>query len=320
MNETLNKRAVLVGLFVLLGLAFLITGILIIGNLRETFKQKIRVTALFEDVNGLQVGSNVWFSGVKIGTVSDLEFYGKSKVKVVFKIETRAQPYVSKDAKVKISTDGLIGNKILVIYGATASARVQEGDTLGVEKTFSSDDMINTLQENNKNLLAITGDMKRISKKISNGEGTIGKLWNDDSVYTNLNEATASLKRASANARQFTASLAAYSSLLGRKGTLANELVTDTVVFNSIKSSAVQLQQIADTSSVLIHNLEAAANDPKTPMGVLLHDEPSGERLKETIKNLESSSQNLNDDLVAARHNFLLRGFFKKKEKAENKK
>lgn len=318
MNESPNRRAVLVGLFVFIGLAFLISGILIVGNLRETFKKKMEVVSLFDEVNGLQKGNNVWFSGVKIGTVSKLHFYGRSQVEVRMKIETNAQQYIRKDAKVKISSDGIIGNKILVIYGGTAnSAEIQEGDTLRVEKTFSSEDMINTLQENNKNILAITSDFKIISKKIVAGEGTIGKLLNDNSVYANINAATKSLQDASAKAQQLVSSLAAFSSGLNKKGTLANQLTTDTVVFNSVKASVMQLRQIADTATVFITNLKQAGSNPHTTIGVLLHDEEAGARLKETIKNLESSSKKLDEDLEAAQHNILLRGFFKKKAKAE---
>ncbi len=319
MNESTNKRAIVVGIFIFLGIVFLIAGILIIGNARETFKRKIKVVALFEDVSGLQSGNNVWFSGVKIGTVSDLEFYDRSKVKVSFKIETKSQPYICKDAMVKISTDGLIGSKILVIYGGTSPAKIEAGDTLIVEKTFTSEDMINTLQENNKNFLAITNDIKIISKKIANGEGTIGKLLSNDSIFTNINAATLSLQTASIKAQQLIASLTTFSAGLNKKGTLSNELVSDTVVFNSLKKSVLQLQQIADTSSALVSNLKSAANNPNSSIGVLLHDKQSGDRLKETIKNLESSSKKLDEDLEAVQHNFLLRKYFKKKAKTEKK-
>jgi len=317
MNESPNKRAVIVGVFVIVGLAFLLAGILIVGNLRETFNRKMKVVSLFDDVGGLQRGNNVWLSGVKIGTVSNLNFYGKSQVEVSMNIETKAKQYITKDAKVKISSDGLIGNKILVIYGGTEKSPViEEGDTLAVEKTFTSEDMINTLQENNKNLLAITSDFKAISNKLASGEGTIGKLLNDTSVYANINAATKSLQSATAKAQQLVSSLATFSSGLNKKGTLANELTTDTVVFNSVKVSVSRLQQIADTASVFITNLKKAGNNPRSSIGVLLHDEEAGTRLKETIKNLESSSKKLDEDLEAAQHNFLLRGFFKKKAKA----
>jgi phospholipid/cholesterol/gamma-HCH transport system substrate-binding protein len=322
MNESPNKRAILVGLFILVGIIFLIAGILTIGNLHETFKRKMKVAARFEDVNGLQVGNNVWFSGVKIGTVENMKFSGKSEVKVRFTIETNAQSYIRKDAKVKISADGLIGNKILIIYGGTSkSEEVAEGDTLSVEKTFSSDDMINTLQENNNNLKSITGDFKTLSKNLVKGEGTIGKLLKDSSIYTNLNAATISLQRASGEAQQLITSLLAFSSGLNKKGNLANQLVTDTVVFNAVKSSVLHFKQIADTASVFIHDLKTAGADPQTTVGVLLHDKESGAHLKATIRNLESSSQKLDQDLAAAQHSFLLRRYFKKaaKDSAKDK-
>jgi phospholipid/cholesterol/gamma-HCH transport system substrate-binding protein len=320
MNESPNRRAVIVGLFVFLGVLFFIGGILMVGNLHETFKSKMQLMSLFEDVSGLQKGNNVWFSGVKIGTVTSLHFYGKSQVAVSMKIETKAQQYIRKDAKVKISSDGIIGNKILIIYGGTdGKAEVQEGDTLEVEKTFSTEDMINTLQENNKNFLSITGDFKAISKKMAAGEGTIGKLLNDNSVYENIDAATASLQVTSVKAQQLITSLATFSEGLNKKGTLVNDLTTDTIVFNSVKATVLQLQQIADSATAFIANLKQAGSNPNTPAGVLLRDESSGARLKETIKNLESSSKKLDEDLEAAQHNFLLRGYFKKQAKAEGK-
>jgi len=317
MNESPNKHAVIVGLFVLIGLVFLLAGILMVGNLRETFNRKIEIVSLFDDVGGLQKGNNVWFSGVKIGTVSNLEFFGKSQVKVGININTMARKYIRKDAKVKISSDGIIGNKILVIYGGNEmSKEVQAGDTLEVEKTFTSEDMINTLQENNKNLLAITADFKIISKSLAAGDGTIGKLLTDNSVYENIDAATNSLQFASEKVLQLVSSLADFSSNLNKKGTLANELTTDTVIFNSVKASVLQLQQIADTATVFINYIKQAGSNPNSSIGVLLNNEEAGTRIKETIKNLESSSKKLDEGLEAAQHSFLLKGYFKKKAKS----
>ena len=316
MNESPNRRAVIVGVFVIVGILFFIGGILMIGNLHDTFKSKMKVVSLFDDVGGLKKGNNIWFSGVKIGTVSNLRFYGTSQVEVSMNIETKAQQYIRKDAKVKISSDGLIGNKILVIYGGTTAApEVQEGDTLGVEKTFTSDDMINTLQANNVNVLAITADLKVITKKLAEGEGTIGKLLTDDAIYTHINAATASLQSASLKADQLASTLSTFSSNLNKKGTLANELTTDTLVFKSVRASIMQLQQMADTASSFVADLKKASKNPNSTVGVLLRDEQSGARIKQTIQNLESSSQKLDEDLKAVQSNFLLKRYFKKKEK-----
>ena len=320
MNESPNKRAVIVGLFIFLGLVFLIVGILMVGNLHETFKKKMELVALFDNVNGLQKGDNVWFSGVKIGTVGTINIDKKTHVLVSLKVEKKAQDYIRKDAKAKISTDGLIGNKVIVIYGGTPQFNaVKEGDTLAVENSFSTENIMNTLQKNNENLLAITTDFKTISKKLTTSEGTVGKLLNDNTLYNNINSVTVSLNDASAKAKQLISSLNDFSSKLNNKGTLANELVTDTIIYSSIKKSVLQLHQMTETANLFVNNLKEAGNNPNTTIGVLLHDEESGATLKKTIKNLESSSEKLDEDLEAVRHNFLLKGYFKKKKKEAKK-
>lgn len=358
MNETMNKRAVGVGLFIFIGLLFLLGGILTIGNLHSTFSKKMTISSIFGDVNGLVAGNNIWFSGVKIGTVKKTEFYGKSQVKVVMNINTESKQYIRKDAKIKISTDGLIGNKILVIYGGTSFApAVEQGDTLANEMMLSTEDIMKTFQENNQNILAIT-------KKLKDGEGTVGKLLSNDSLYKSLAITTNSLRLAAAKTQDVVLSLAnfgdklnkknglanniatdtvvfhsikkavvqlqhtanSFSTKLNKKGTSINAFITDTLVFNSLKTSIFHLQSIADSAAYVVNNLKFvasnlkdASNNPKSPVGVLLHDEQAGANVKTIITNLESSSKKLDKDLEALQHNFLLRGFFKKEAKKKAK-
>jgi len=320
MRESPNKRAVIVGLFVLIGLIFLVSGILMVGNLHETFTKKITVVALFEDVNGLQAGNNIWFSGVKVGTVKNIHFHSRSAVEVTMRVDVKTQEYIRKDAKVKLSTDGLIGNKILVIYGGSGDfPEIEEGDTLEVEKTVSQEDMLKILQESNRNLMSITTDFKSISKKLAAGEGTIGKLLHDDDIYDNANDALRSIQQMSSKGQQLLNNLNTYTAQFNKEGTLANDLVTDTVVFNSIREFAQRLKQIADTTAMLVTELKTISSDTTTSMGVLLHDKETGARLKETLKNLESSSKKLDEDLEAAQYSWPLKKGFKKMEK-ENKK
>ena len=325
-----NKRAVIVGLFIFLGLLFLLTGILAIGNLRSTFVRKIHLTAVFEDVNGLQSGNNIWYSGVKIGTVHNMSFFGDSQVRVTIKIDEKSQQYIRKDAKVKISTDGLIGNKIIIIYGGTVLAPpVVDGDTLGVEITASTEEMMAVLQENNRNLLAITTDFKTISKNIAEGNGTVGKLLNDETLYNSLGVTLTSLQRSSAHAEKLTAAISDYGAKLNKEGSLANDLVTDTTVFKNVQASVQQLKQMTNTAADAADNLKTASTNisnatsklenKNSPIGVLLYDDASATHLKATLRNLDSGSEKLDENLRAVQDNFLLRRYFKKKKKAEEK-
>lgn len=315
MNEKSNRRPVLVGLFIFIGLLFLISGILVIGNLHETFQRKIKIVAVFNDVEGIQAGNNIWFSGVKIGTVSSVHFLSRSKVRVELRIETASQEYIRKDAKVKIGTDGLIGNKILVIYGGTTKAGgVDEGDTLRVETTLSSQDIMNTLQENNRNLLSITSDLKTLSNNLAHGKGNAGKLLQDSSLYINLAATSASLKNASQKADAMMSSLSTFSNGLNKKGTLAHDLISDTTIIPSIKASAQNLKEVTDTAGSMMNNLNTARRNKNSTIGVLLYDENAGNHMKSIIAHMDTSSQNLNEDLKAAQQNFLLRKYFKKKK------
>lgn len=319
---TKNRRAIIVGLFIFLGLTIFIVGVLTLGGQNKTFVKKIAVRTIFDDVSGLQAGNNVWFSGVKIGTVKRMGFHGNSQVEVIMSLEEKAQSYIRKNAKAKISTDGLIGNKIIVIYGGTMQAApIEDGDNLGIEKAINTDDMMSTFQANNQNLLAITNDFKDISKKLRNGQGSVGKLLTDEALINNLESTLTSLRKASLNTEHITASVYDYTAQLHKKGGLANDFVTDTAVFSNVRATVSQLREIADTAGVLTNNLKKVSNEisnnPNSPIGLLLHDEETAASLKTTVKNLATSSQKLDENMEALQHNFLLRGFFRRKAKKE---
>ena len=323
MKSTKNTRAVTVGIFIFLALAIFIAGVLTLGGQRKTFGDMIETKAVFNDVNGLQAGNNIWFAGVKIGTVKDIKFNQYGQVEVGLNIDEKSRQYIHNDAKAKVGTDGLIGNKIIVLYGGTQQAPpIKEGDVFRVDSIAGMDEMMNTLQANNKNLLDITNDFKVVSKKIAEGQGSVGKLINDESLANSLQAAIVSLNRATANAADLTNNISSYTSKFQRKGSLANELVTDTVVFNRLRSTVSQFQQVAETANDAVANLKSTTssinsnlNSNNSPAGVLLHDEESAETLKAILKNLESSTKKLDENMEAMQHNFLLRGYFKKKSK-----
>src|SRR5215203_2191750 len=323
MKQTNNKKAVVVGIFIFLGLLILVAGILTLGGQKNSFQKKLTVKAIFDDVGGLQTGNNVWFSGVKIGTVKKMTFHGGSQVEVIMNIDQRNQQYIRKNAKAKISSEGFIGNKLVVIYGGSMQAPpVEENDALGVEKAISTDEMMSTLQENNKNLLDITTDFKTISKRITNGEGSVGKLLTDESLANNLETTVNGLRQASANAQQLTASLSGYASQLQKEGSLTNDLITDTVIFNRLRSTVAQLQQTSKTASDIADNFKevsAKITSNNSPVGVLLNDPQAAADLKATLSNLNSGTEKLDENMEAMQHNFLFRGYFKKKDKAEAK-
>lgn len=327
MKSLKNNRPVTVGIFVFLGLAILVVAVFTLGGQKKTFVKTFTINAVFPDVGGLLQGGNIWFSGVKVGTVKKISFYGNSEVEVAMSIEVEAQSHIHKDAKAKIGSDGLIGNKIIIIYGGSAAApTVEKNDFLTVEKALSTDDMLATLQANNLNLLSITNDFKSISKKIDSGKGTFGALLNDPAIASKLNttvndlQATvANFKAASVNGKTALSNIQSFSNELNEQGNSIHDLAADTALYSGIKATLLQLQNASNSVSQFTANLKTVSdrlNEKDNMVGVLLNDSSAATSLKNTLKNLETSSQKLDEDLKAVQHNFLLKGYFKKSEKA----
>ncbi|HRH50620.1 MAG TPA: MlaD family protein [Panacibacter sp.] len=327
MKSLKNNRPVIVGIFVFLALVILVVTIFTLGGQKKTFVKSFTINAVFTDVGGLLKGGNIWLLGVKVGTVKKISFYGNSQVLVTMSIEQSAQSQIHKDAMAKIGSDGLIGNKIIIIYGGTAAApNIAKDDYLAVEKALSTDDMLATLQANNKNLLEITNDFKSISKKIDSGKGTLATLLNDSAIANklrttvdNLQSTVANFKTASVSSKNVLYNLQNFSGKLNTPGNSIHDLVNDTIAYNHIKATLSQLENAAKAVSKFTANLETVSNrlnEKDNAVGVLLNDSAAAASLKITLKNLESGSKKLDEDLEALQHNFLLKGFFKKKEKA----
>lgn len=321
MSASENKRSVIVGIFIFIGIIIFIAGVLTLGGKQKRFVSTITLKAIFSNVNGITAGNNVFFSGVKIGTVSKIAFYGNSQVEVTMHIEQSAQQYIHKNAMAKLGSEGFIGNKMVEILGGTTQTPVvEDGDRLDIAAGLNTDEIMKTLQENNKNILAITTDFKTVSAGMVKGKGTLGTLLSDSLMAQRLQQMTINLENASASTARVTNAVSLYTSRLNNKGTLTNELLTDTVVFSSLRKAVKSLQQTAASASEMTSNLKTTSdklNSDKNAIGVLLNDETTGTHLKNTAVNLESSSKKLDEDLEALQHNFLLRGFFKKKAKTE---
>jgi phospholipid/cholesterol/gamma-HCH transport system substrate-binding protein len=316
-----NRKAVIVGIFLALGLTIFIVGVFTLGGQQKSFDKSIHVSAVFDDVAGLKKGNDVWFSGVKVGTISEIKFVGLSQVDVKMKIDEKVQPYIHQNSGVHIGSDGLIGNKLIVVDGGSPQAPiVADGDTLHAEKLLSTDDMLKTLQKNNENLLSITADFKILSHNILKGKGTVGALMADSAMGIQLKNSMRNLQATTESAARLATQLNQFSNKLNTKGGLADKLLTDTATFNRIKTAASQLQQAANNANALTNNLNKASNKLNTTdntLGVLLNDPNGAVEVKSTLKNLQQSSVKLNEDLEALQHNFLLKGFFKSKEKAK---
>lgn len=318
-----NKRSVIVGIFVFIGIAILVTGVLTLGGQQKKFVKAIQLKTVFNDIGGLQTGNNIWFSGVKVGTVKKINFYGDAQVEVEMNVEEAVVEFIRKDSKATLSSDGLIGNKIIVIYGgSTEAGQVEDGDRLVSVSPLNTDKMMETLQVNNENLVEITGNLKVLTGKIAEGKGIVGAAMTDSLLADNFKAIMVNLDRAAANSNKVVNDLNAFTAKLNQKGYLFNDLVTDTTIVKELKASMSSLNATAANAQQLTQELQKVSekfNSTDNSVGMLLNDPEFAESLRSTLENTDSATYNLNKGMEALEYTWPFRKGFKRKAKAEAK-
>ncbi len=317
-----NKKSVVVGIFVLIGIAILVTGILTLGGQQKKFVKSIKLKAVFDDVAGLQTGNNVWFSGVKIGTVRRINFYGDSQVEIEMNVEEKSQEYIRKDSKATISSDGLIGNKIIVIYGGTTQAPVvEDGDRLVSVMPLDTDKMMETLQENNQNLVSITNDLKNLTGRISEGKGIVGAVMTDSLLGESFKAIVENLNRTAANSNRMVAELNKFAAGLNKEGNLFHDLSTDKELYQNLQKSMETLQATATNAQNMTQNMNKVVeklDDKDNALGLLLNDPDFAANLKNTMIYIDSSTVNLNRGLEALEYTWPFRRGFRRMNRANS--
>jgi phospholipid/cholesterol/gamma-HCH transport system substrate-binding protein len=326
-----TKRNAKVGLFMLIGLLIFAALIFVISNMRKVFISKISAEAVFENVNGLNPGNNVRFSGVKVGAVKSLSFVPGQGVKVFFQIEEKSRKYIFKDAVLSIGSDGLIGNPILIISGGNVETGViEDGHVFQIKKEDSQQDMLATLQQNNKNILAITEDLKGIIHAIAAGEGNVGKLLKEESLYTQLNTTLGQLQASSYQIAGFSKNLNSFGADLNNPNNLPYQFVHDNTLLPSLKRTAASLEATGSTAkqtlgeaNLLVTDIRQDLNkileNENSTLGVLLHDKGTADQIKQTMINVESGTAKLDENMEALKHSIFFRRYFRKKAKQEAK-
>jgi phospholipid/cholesterol/gamma-HCH transport system substrate-binding protein len=200
-KESINK--IKLGIFVSLGILLLFVGIYFIGETKKIFSRTFKVSAMFKDVNGLQVGNNVRFAGINVGTIESVEIITDTVVRVDMIVDVNTQKFIKKDAKAIIGSDGLMGNKIMNISpGSNGQPQIEDNDIIGTTIPISMDDLLFKLKTTADNAAVITGDLAAIMGNIRSGKGTIGKLFMDTVFADNLDRTIINVKQGTKGFKQ----------------------------------------------------------------------------------------------------------------------
>jgi len=193
-----QKFKVRLGLFVAGGLAIFILAIFIIGKQKNMFNPVFKLRTSFYNVSGLQVGNNIRFSGVNIGTVDNIRIINDTSVLVEMLIKMELKPFIKTDCEVGIGSEGLIGDKLLVIsQGSYDAPVVKIGQKLRSSEPVETDAIIASLKITAENAEVISQNLAEVMLKINNGDGTLGRLISDPTIARNLDQTIVNLKKGS---------------------------------------------------------------------------------------------------------------------------
>lgn len=196
-HNTTNK--IRLGIFVSLGIAVFIVGIYFIGERQQLFRSTFQISGVFKDVAGLQAGSNVRFSGITVGTVENISIISDTSVRVEIRVDESTRRYIKKDAIASIGSEGLMGNKILIINpGPGKKKEIENNDVVQTVQPINMDEVLLSLKTTIDNTSQITKDLSKITTGIQSGNGTIGRLLMDQSLAQNFDSAVVNLKEGSA--------------------------------------------------------------------------------------------------------------------------
>ena len=193
-----DQFKVRLGLFVAGGLALFILAIFIIGKQKNLFNPVYSLNATFYNVSGLQVGNNIRFSGINIGTVNNITIINDSTVRVDMSIKKEVKKFIKKDSEVAIGSEGLIGDRLLIItQGSTNAPLAMEGQQLASKEPVETDAIMASLKVTAGNAEIISLQLAEIMTKINGGNGTLGRLIQDTAIAENLNQTIVNLKKSS---------------------------------------------------------------------------------------------------------------------------
>jgi phospholipid/cholesterol/gamma-HCH transport system substrate-binding protein len=198
MDSRTTKFKVRLGLFIAGGIALFVIAIFIIGRQKNLFNPVYKLTTTFYNISGLQVGNNIRFSGINVGTVDNIKIINDSTVQVDMLIRKSVQQFIKEDCEAAIGSAGIIGDRILVItQGSYDAPLAKDGQQITSKEPVEPDAIMASLQMTADNAVIISYQLAEILIKVNSGNGTLGRLIQDSTIANNINQTVVNLRNSS---------------------------------------------------------------------------------------------------------------------------
>lgn len=274
-----SQQTARVGLFFLLGLALIwVTFETLSGG--KVFKDKgYTVIAGFETLKSLKPGDEVRMAGVKIGEVQHTQLAGR-RAEAILRIDSNI--HIKNDAVATIAMQGLIGtNSISIDLGSAQAADLQPGAEIRTRESADLNTVMTQIgdlgkklesslgnlgsalsgdpqhpglvqkldrlvTENHDNVTATVANLKDVTDKLKQGEGTLGKLINSPQLHDELLASVSEIKGAAGEAKTFIANAQTIVDQVKSGKGAVGALVFDQKAGDDLKASIANLRLVSD--------------------------------------------------------------------------
>ncbi len=301
------------------GLFFLLT-LLALGVLIEVvedwnpFEKRVDYHTFFESTIGLKTGDPVRMAGVDVGKVRNIELED-GRVRVDFYAQKGTR--IKEDAVARLRRTNLLGGQFLGLdFGSEGSAPLPPGAEVKSEEGASLDQLITSFDRNQKKVLNELGHLiegpintsmlrlESIVGKIDRGEGMLGRMVNDPTLYEQLTAAVSSLQ--------------GLLQQLKRSDGTFGRLLNDPTLYEEARLTVTNLRNISDrlqagegtlgrlftddklynqTTDILgqIREIAAKANNGTGSLGLLVNDPALYEEVRGTMARVNSIAGKIDD-------------------------
>ena len=291
------------GIFIFLGTVLLVVAIFLIGGKDSLFTDNIHIKTYFDNVEGLRTGAAVRLNGLTVGSVSNVQLMNMNqyKVEVTMRIKRDIQQFVRLDSEAAIETEGIIGSKIVVITpGSKINNVIEDGGVIMSQATVNMTQIIAETQDIMRYMKDLTRDFALVLGKVNKGEGTIGKLVNDDQLYLE----TVNIVRS------------ADTSL----NTMVDRLEKMSGFIIGLGSSVEGIVGNVDSAAMDLRNLIGSIEKGEGALGALISDESVYDSIKTVVSNLTKTTyaakigtEAFSENMEALKHNWLFKKYFEER-------
>ena len=287
-----QSREIRVGLFLLVAFLIVIALFELLG--RETlFARSVEYRTSFKSIPTLKLGDPVRLAGVDVGTVKDIRIIG-ARVEVVMRLKP-ATP-VKTDSVATIKLTSLLGtNFVDLTFGSPAAQIAPPGsvlisseppdlNTLVARLNDAAGDIQTLARQLNEGLgksmepiQATFQSFDKIAKKIERGEGTLGRLVTDDSLFTEI-------RGLAGNLNQVSQQLAKGQGTLGK-------LVRDESLYNEARQTLTEARAALGGVKDAVANFKsvsAGLTEGKGTLGKLMTDDALYNDMRGTVSSLNT--------------------------------